>query len=153
MLICVGLIVVSCSGPPLPPVSEAEPHYQQVIAELKKAIDTNYPDVAWVEKYENLNGFYDDKDGNCFISFYYTSLTFSKSIQSWATLMEVLNPVLEEASFAKITEEDSIQGGWTGISSTDIYGGKLRLFQKGDADLTLVAPVAKSDCASLTGPK
>jgi hypothetical protein len=42
--------------------------------------------------------------------------------------MDVVNPVLDEHDFATVSSEDSLDGGWTGVSSSDDHaaGAKRR---------------------------
>jgi hypothetical protein len=65
---------------------------------------------------------------------------------SWADVIAVANPVLTEHGFAEVDGEESLEGGWTGIRSTDDTGAEVRFADKGYTLLSLAVGVTDTDC-------
>ena len=65
----------------------------------------------------------------------------------WKAVMDVVNPVLDEHDFDTVSSEDTLDGGWTGISSSDDSGAEIRFMDKDYTEITLTAPVSDGDCS------
>lgn len=139
----------SCAGPDLFSSADAQPRYEKLADELTQTLEQQYPGEPWaVGDGDNSKVQSGDDGSKCtlFVASRGTGGDFASLAGGWTAVMAAVNPVLAEYGFNNITEEDSIPGGHTGISSTDDHGARVRIFSKGSSTLTLSADVTDKDC-------
>jgi hypothetical protein len=153
------LFLSACSAEPTPvpsaepkPVSSAEASasYPVVLSEMQATLRSAYPEVAWEESKTDVGGAAPSDDGGCLLIL--PTLRSDSSLWAeaggWQAIMDVVNPVLEEHDFATVSSEDSIDGGWTGISSSDDHDAEIRFVDKNFTEITLTVPVSDGDCSA-----
>lgn len=144
-----AVATASCAPPSLLSAADAQPRYEKLTEELAQTLELQYLHDPWV-----FTGDGESKvkavDHGTKCTFYVASRGTGDDVASlaggWAAVMETINPVLAEHGFSKITEEDSIAGGYTGISSRDDHGARVRISAKGSTELSLSAGVTDTDC-------
>lgn len=148
LLVCAAFEMAACSGPALSGADDAEPRLQQLSADLTDVLLRDYPGQPWLPVSRSESRVAKDRDGKCVL--YMGTLRSQDSVtrlaRGWDAVMETINPVLERSGFAKVTDTDSLKGGWTGISSTDKLGAQLRIFEKSYTEIALQAEVAETAC-------
>jgi hypothetical protein len=144
----VGLAGCSPSAPePSIDAATATERYQPVIDDLAAALAVAYPTVTWTDDSETRVTDSGDGDGcSLAIGTKRGDPSLPDTAGTWADVMTVVNPVLSEHDFAEITDDESLEGGWTGMSSTDDDGASVTFSDKGHTLLSLSVAVTDTDC-------
>ncbi|MFB2598466.1 hypothetical protein ACEXQE_11775 [Herbiconiux sp. P17] len=124
----------------------ATERYQPVIDDLAAALTDAYPTVTWTDDSETRVT--DDGGSGCSLAIGTKrgDPSLPDTAGTWADVMSVANPVLTEHGFAEVSEEESLEGGWTGLSSTDDSGATVSFADKGYTLLSLSVDVTDTDC-------
>jgi len=143
------LLVAGCATTPeLISAKEATTKYQDLVNALSSKLSQQYATRPWQSVDGEKTALTRGDDGHCRLNI--GKLRTQDSLPSlaggWKAAMEAINPLLKEHGFAEISSEDSIKGGWTGVSSSDQHGGKLRIVAKGYTELSLASPVSDDSC-------
>ncbi|MGP9501111.1 hypothetical protein ACT3TS_02720 [Specibacter sp. AOP5-B1-6] len=149
VLALAAVATASCAPPALLSSADAQPRYEKLAEELAQTLELQYLNDPWV-----FTGDGDSEvqavDHGTKCTFYVASRGSGDDVASlaggWDAVMETINPVLAEHGFSEIAEEDSIAGGYTGISSKDDHGARVRIVSKGSTELSLSADVTDKDC-------
>lgn len=144
-------LLSACSAEPKPVSSaEASASYPVVLRDVQSALQSVYPDVTWEELTADAAEVAPNDDNECLLVL--PTLRSDSSLWAeaggWQAVMAVVNPVLEEHDFATVSSEDSIDGGWTGISSSDDHDAEIRFIDKDFTEITLSVPVSAAGCSS-----
>ena len=147
VLLALGL--AGCSGAsPAATIdsSEAASTYSSVIADLSARLAETEADSTWTIDPEG-DDLGSTADGCSLWLADATSDDFTVTdTGDWASLIDAVNPVLEEHGFPAVTEEDDIKGGYRGIRSVDDAGAELRILAKSETQITLEVPVTDTEC-------
>ena len=142
--------LAGCSTPaPAPSLdaATATERYQPVVDDLTAALTEAYPTVTWTDDSETRVTDSGDGDGcSLAIGTQRGDPSLPDTAGTWADVMTVVNPVLTEHDFAEITDNESLEGGWTGMSSTDDAGASVSFSDKGYTLLSLTVAVTDTDC-------
>jgi len=147
-----GLVasVAACAPTPdpapetTPPSFEtADATYAAVLDQVKSTLETEYPDVTW-----DVSPDVQTESQPCT---YQTSMESDASLwqaagKDWSTVMDLVNPVLTENGFSAIETEDSIAGGFTGMSSTDAAGATIDFADKNSTVVSVGVNLAGDGC-------
>ena len=150
LMAVVTTLLSACSAQPKPVSSEeASVSYPVVLGDVQSALRSAYPDLAWDGSATDAAEITADNDGGCVLIL--PTLRSDSSLWAaaggWKAVMEVVNPVLDEHDFDTVSSEDTLDGGWTGISSSDDSGAEIRFMDKDYTEITLTAPVSDGDCS------
>lgn len=130
------------------PASEAVPRYQQLSTDLGEVLNAEYPELKLAPVDGRETRMRENNDGECILSIgtLRSQEYLSGLAGGWKPVMETIAPVLKDAGFAPITETVPMKGGWTGISSEDVHGGRIGIRAKGNTDISVTAKVTDEDC-------
>ncbi len=148
VLATVALVGCSGSAPTADlDAAAATERYQPAVDDLVAALTAAYPTVTWTADSETrVTG--DGSASGCVLAL--GSMRADPSLPdtagTWADVLTTANPVLTEHGFAAVTDEDSLDGGWSGVSTRDDAGAELRLADKAYTLLSLSVPVTDTDC-------
>ncbi|MFB2584442.1 hypothetical protein [Herbiconiux liukaitaii] len=122
--------------------------YPGVAAQVIDALAEAYPEVTWTPPEERESRVVSTDDEGCVLLVGPIGGTPSLlgEAGSWSRIAETVAPVLESNDFAPIEGEDELEGGWTGVRTTDETGAVLRLYDKGGVELTLRVRVTDPTC-------
>jgi DNA-binding transcriptional LysR family regulator len=126
----------------------ATERYQPVVDDLVAALTDAYPTVTWSDDSETrVTG--DDGDDGCSLAIgtQRADPSLPDTAGTWTDVLAVVNPVLTEHGFGEVDDEESLEGGWTGLRSTDDdTAAELRFADKGYTLLSLSVDVTDTDC-------
>lgn len=143
------LLVAGCAAAPeLISAQDATTKYQDLVDELSSKLSKQYATQPWQAVNGQKTTLDRSEDGHCQLSIgkLRTQDSLPALAGGWKAAMAAMNPVLKAHGFTEISSEDSIKGGWTGVSSSDQHGGKLRIVAKGYTELSLAGPVSDTNC-------
>lgn len=125
-----SLALTGFSGRKLLTAADAGPCMQQLSTEVSAALAAKVPGKPWnlVEKVQTR--FVTTNDGKCSLAIgtLRSDEELTKLACRWKTVTSAIKPVLKDAGFKEVTQEDvDAIGGWTRISSTDETGGLIGL--------------------------
>ena len=127
--------------------TEAAAEYQPVMDDVLAALTEAYPSVIWSAGDSTDRVLAGNSDEPCSLWLAdQQAQDLPGAAGGWSEVMQVVNPVLEEHGFSTVTDEDSIDGGFTGISSRDETGAELRLVDKMSTEISLEIDVTDTGC-------
>jgi hypothetical protein len=146
----VTMVLSACSATPAPvSAADASASYPVVLIDVQSALRSEYPGVVWQQATTDEAEVVPDDDG-CLLVL--PTLRSDSSLWAeaggWQAVMTVVNPVLEKHDFATVSSEDSLDGGWTGISSSDDHEAEIRFIDKDYTEISLSVPIQTEDCSA-----
>lgn len=128
--------------------SQALETYAGVAAEVTDALAAAFPDVAFTREDDRGPRITDSGDEGCVVVVGPAEARPSlvESAGGWDAVIEVVNPVLTARGFEPIEEAADIDGGWTGIHTTDDDGAQVELIDKSRSELTVRVRVTDDAC-------
>ena len=135
--------------PPAPTIDSttAAAEYRPVMDDVIAALTAAYPSVVWSTGDSADRVLAGNSDEPCSLWLADQQADdLPGTAGGWSDVIETINPTLEEHGFSEITEEDSIDGGFTGISSRDATGAELRIVDKLGTEISLEIDVTDTGC-------
>lgn len=143
-----ALAMRACSGPSLLIAAEAGPRYQQLSTDISETLASEYPGLDWAPLEGRQTRMAENSDGECILTV--GTLRSPEALTDlaggWKPVVNTIVSALEDAGFESMNDEDTIPGGWTGISSRDDHGGKIRIYEKSFSEITVSAQVSDTVC-------
>jgi hypothetical protein len=124
---------------------QAQARYEAVIPDVVSALQAAYPAVTWEEAGTTSSS---ADTGECRMAFATAqgAPSLVETAGDWESVWSTVNPVLVAHEFPEITEPDELKGGWTGASSEDAHGARLRLMDKGQTKIELSVRIDDAGC-------
>jgi len=148
----VALLALAGCGTPEPAAptidsTEAAAEYQPVMDDILATLTAAYPTVTWSTGDSSDRVLAGNSDDPCSLWLADQQADdLPGAAGGWSDVIDALNPTLERHGFSEITEEDSIDGGFTGISSRDATGAELRIVDKTSTEISLEIDVTDTGC-------
>lgn len=140
-----ALALAGCAGAPTLDSSAASTQYTPFLAEVLNALETKYPEVEWTTGAEQS---VQAKSGGCVLWLPTQESTSSlpEVAGDWNSVMDTLNPLLQENGFSLINDTEELSGPGSAIASTDGSGARLLIGDLKPMAITLEVPVTDTDC-------
>lgn len=122
--------------------------YEPVLDGIRKALEQEFPGVAWqASETTDLNA---QSDGECtlFLPTYQSDGDIVGASDQFQKVMDAINPVLEPNGFSPVSVLDEGSQGWWSVTSGNDQGARVRIFGRTWVELTLNVPVESESCAA-----
>lgn len=134
-------------------VMESARKYEPVLDEIRKALEEEFPGVAWhASEPADLTA---QSNGECtlFLPTYQSSGDIVGASNKFQKVMDAINPVLEPNGFSAVSVLDEGSQGWWSVTSGNAQGAEVSIFGRTWVELTLDVPVESESCSAdeLTG--
>ena len=162
LLLLPGLTACQPAGtrPDLPAVTEPPSNaaessrkYAPVIDGIRKALEDEFPGIAWQAAGPADMG--PRADGDCMLMLprYHSDGDIVGVSNEFQKVMEAINPVLEPNGFSAVSVLDEGSNGWWSVTSGNAQGAKVGISGRANVTLRLDVPVDSASCSAdeLTG--
>lgn len=134
-------------------VADSSRKYEPVLDGIRKALEEEFPGVAWqASEPTDLNA---QRDGECtlFLPTYQSRGDIVGASDQFQKVMDAINPVLEPNGFSPVSVLDEGSEGWWSVTSGNAQGAEVSIFGRTWVELTLDVPVESESCSAdeLTG--
>lgn len=129
-------------------VMESSRKYAPVLDGIRKALEDQFPGIAWqATEPADLNA---QPDGECtlFLPTYQSDGDVAGASDKFRKVMDAINPVLEPNGFSTVSVLDEGSEGWWSVTSGNAQGAEVSIFGRTWVELTLNVPVESESCSA-----